>query len=121
VAHSLKREFSCPIELAIEIIGGKWKTVILGHLKGHSMRYSELRARMPDVSDKVLTQRLRDLEELGLVVRHKDGGRGAPSRYELTPRCRELRPVLEGLYEWGELVADDVGATFAPGSATPFR
>lgn len=112
VAYSLERTFSCPVELALEVLAGKWKTVILAHLKQRPLRYAELRALIPSLSDKMLTQRLRDLDELGLVVRHKDGGRGARSRYELTARGRSLRPVLEGLHAWGRGLAAEVGATF---------
>src|SRR5215510_6232672 len=103
--YSLRRKFSCPVELALEVLGGKWKTVILAHLKERSLRYAELRLLIPSLSDKMLTERLKDLEELGLVVRHKRGGRGSPSRYELTRRGRTLSPVLQGLYDWGEHIA----------------
>jgi len=110
MAHSLRRRFSCPVELALEIVNGKWKPVILAHLKQGSLRYAELRALIPALSDKMLTQRLKDLEEVGLVVRHKRGGRGAHSRYELTRRGASLRPALQALHDWGELIAKDVGA-----------
>ncbi len=110
MAHSLHRRFSCPVELALEILGGKWKTVILAHLKQGSLRYAELRVRIPALSDKMLSQRLADLEELGLVKRSKQGGRGAQSRYALTPRGESLRHVLQSLYDWGQQVAPEVGA-----------
>ena len=87
---SLRRSFSCPVELALEVLGGKWKTVLLAHLKSGPLRYGELRERTPALSDKVLTQRLADLERLGLVMRHKRGGRGAPSTYELSARGSSL-------------------------------
>ena len=114
MAHSLRRKFSCPVEVAIEIVSGKWKPVILAHLKEGALRYAELRALMPSLSDKMLTQRLKDLEELELIVRHKQGGRGAQSRYALTPRGQSLRHVLQALYDWGELIAEDVGAIIEP-------
>jgi DNA-binding HxlR family transcriptional regulator len=110
MAHSLHRTFSCGVELALEILGGKWKTVILANLKERTMRYTELRTSIPRLSDKMLTQRLRDLEELGLVMRRKGGGRGATSTYQLTPRGASLGPALRGLNDWGGLVAKEVGA-----------
>jgi DNA-binding HxlR family transcriptional regulator len=116
MAHSLRRKFSCHVELALEIVNGKWKPVILAHLKQGPLRYSELRTLIPALSDKMLTQRLKDLEELGLVVRDKRGGRGARSQYELSPRGATLREVLQALHDWGELVATDVGAIVAPAS-----
>jgi DNA-binding HxlR family transcriptional regulator len=116
MAHSLRRRFSCPVELALEILDGKWKPVILAHLKQRPLRYAELRALIPALSDKMLAQRLRDLEELGLVVRHKRGGRGAPSLYELTARSDSLRPALQALHDWGAQIAGEVGAIVEPPS-----
>jgi DNA-binding HxlR family transcriptional regulator len=108
---SLTRVFSCHVELALEILGGKWKPVILAHLKEGSMRYGELRARIGRrLSDKMLTQRLSDLEEQGLIVRRKSGRRGAPSAYRLTPRGETLRPALQALHDWGSGMAREVGA-----------
>ena len=102
------------VELTLEIVTGKWKPVILAHLKQGSLHYSELRMRIPALSDKVLTQRLRDLEELGLVLRHKRVAGGSRSRYELTQRGESLRPGLQALYDWGELIAPEVGAFIQP-------
>lgn len=109
MAASLTRTFGCPVELALEILGGKWKPVILAILKTQPQRYSELRARLPRLSDKMLTQRLRDLEDLGLVSRRRSG---AQSSYALTTRGKSLKPALEGLYDWGCKVAPEVGARF---------
>ena len=82
----------------------------------HSLRLRpreghELRARIGRrLSDKMLTQRLSDLEEQGLVVRSKSGGRGSPSAYRLTPRAQTLRPALQALHDWGSGMAREVGA-----------
>jgi len=114
MAYSLRRKFSCHVELSLEILGGKWKPVILGHLKEGALRYSELRALIPALSDKMLAQRLKDLEELGLIVRDKRGGRGSRSQYALTPRGVTLRKVLQALNDWGELIEHDVGAIVEP-------
>jgi DNA-binding HxlR family transcriptional regulator len=111
---SLRRRFSCGVELALEVLGGKWKPVILARLKQGRLHYAELRALIPALSDKILTQRLADLEELGLVKRHKRGKRGAPSSYELTARAQSLRPALDALYAWGEQIAEEVGAVSEP-------
>src|SRR5262249_41911964 len=106
--------FSCPTELAMEVLGGKWKTVILGHLKERSMRFSELRMRIPALSDKMLVQRLEDLEEMGLIRREKRGGRGAPSRYHLTRRTPRLSRAVQALYDWGTEYAKEIGADVKP-------
>jgi len=114
MTRKLKRTFSCGVELTLEIVGGKWKPVILAHLKQGALRYGELRARIPNLSDKMLTQRLKDLEEAGLVRRRKAGGRGAPSSYELTGRAQSLRPALEAMNDWGQRIAIEVGAKVQP-------
>src|SRR5438477_3509708 len=102
MSRKLARKFSCGVELSLEILGGKWKPVILAHLKQGPLRYGELRARIgAGLSDKMLTQRLGDLEEQGLVARQKRGGRGARSLYRLTARARTLRPALQALHDWG--------------------
>ena len=112
----LPATFGCPVELTLEVLGGKWKPVILAHLKDGAPRYGELRARIPNLSDKVLTERLRDLEDRGLVARQST--RGAARRgerrqvvYRLTKRGNSLRPVLTALYAWGEDAAPDLGVT----------
>jgi DNA-binding HxlR family transcriptional regulator len=112
--RKLQRKFSCGVELTLSIIGGKWKPVILAHLKQGALRYGDLRARIPALSDKMLTQRLRDLEESGLVRRRKSGGRGAPSSYELTARAHSLRSALQALNDWGDGIAGEVGAKVEP-------
>jgi len=105
------RSIGCPTELALELLGGKWKTVILARLKGGPLRYGELRRLIPRLSDKVLTQRLADLQERGLVAREAVAGDGA--RYRLTPQAQALGPLLQELYDWGRAQADRLGVTVA--------
>src|SRR5215510_820302 len=101
MAAGLNRRFYCGVELTLEILQGKWKPVILAHLKEGPMRYGELRAAIPRVSEKMLSERLRDLEEQGLVSRSKVGSRGSPATYRLTRRADSLRPLLGALNDWG--------------------
>src|SRR3569832_38181 len=111
MASRLRREFSCGVELALAIMGGKWKPVILAHLKVEPLRYGDLRRRIPAISDKMLAQSLRELEESGLIARRKAGGRGARSTYALTVRAHALRPARTVLNDWGWKMAAEVGAT----------
>jgi DNA-binding HxlR family transcriptional regulator len=107
----LGRLYGCPVELALELIGGKWKTVILARLKENSMRYGELRRAIPGLADKVLTQRLHDLEENGFVER-SSGGTDDAVRYRLTTYGRSLAPALEALCAWGEAAGRKTGARY---------
>ena len=109
-ASSLKRlakHYGCPVELSLEILGGKWKPVILSRLKERPYRYSELRRLIPNLSTKMLTQRLRDLELQGLVERQGISGR-PHSLYGLTARATSLKPVLQALYDWGQRTATEL-------------
>lgn len=104
----LRSQYGCPVEFALEFVGGKWKTVILAYLKESPLRYGELRALMPSVSDKVLTERLKDLEQLGLVERVASTKGRSPHSYRLTRRGESLRPVLDELYAWGSALAEEL-------------
>ncbi|WP_206791385.1 helix-turn-helix domain-containing protein [Amycolatopsis sp. MtRt-6] len=109
------KRYHCATELAVELIGGKWKPVILAHLKEGTHRYGELRRRMPGVSEKMLTQQLRELAADGLVRREEFDGRVPHVEYHLTAVGEELRPALTALYEWGERRAAERGISFDPG------
>jgi DNA-binding HxlR family transcriptional regulator len=104
----LRNTYTCPVELSLEFVGGKWRTVILAWLKQAPHRYSELRERIPGLADKVLTQRLKELETLGLIVKRRMDKRGAHHSYELTARGESLRPVLDALYLWGTAMAPEL-------------
>ena len=107
------RLFGCPVELALSLIGGKWKTILIARLKQGPLRYGELRRMVPDLADKVLTQRLRELETDGFVQRISASDNGA-MRYALTDRGTSLSPALEALYAWGERAAQENGVRFRP-------
>ena len=108
---SSARLFGCPVELALSLIGGKWKTIILARLKQGPLRYGELRRMVPDLAEKVLTQRLRELEADGFITRVSTAG-GRATRYSLSDHGRSLSPALEALYTWGEHAARETGARF---------
>jgi predicted transcriptional regulator len=74
MANKLPKSFLCPTEFTLAVLGGKWKTVILCYLNQRPCRYSELRKFMPNVSDKVLTERLRDLKASELISHRKGVG-----------------------------------------------
>lgn len=101
----LSKTYGCPVELSLEFVGRKWRTVILAWLKEAPHRYSDLRRRVPGLSDKVLTQRLKELKSLGLIAKKPLGRQRSTHVYELTPRGQSLRPVLDALYAWGSAIA----------------
>ncbi len=97
-----KETHMCPVTTALSIIGGKWKVIILWHLKeGGVKRFGELQRLVTGISQKMLTQELRDLEETGLVSRKVYPVVPPKVEYSLTPTGWSLKPVLEQLCEWG--------------------
>lgn len=95
------RSFSCPIELCLSTIGSKWAVLILWHLREATLRYSELRRRLPGVSHKMLAQRLRELEADGLVQRTVYAVVPPKTEYNLTPEGERLLPILRAMQQWG--------------------
>ena len=105
----LAKYFHCPTEFTLAVLDGKWKTVILSYLKERPCRYSELRRLVPSLSDKMLTERLRELTRAGLVVRRPVGMSSLTQRYALTEKATSLNAVLQHLYAWGVENADQFG------------
>jgi DNA-binding HxlR family transcriptional regulator/CheY-like chemotaxis protein len=99
---TIKRKYPCPVEVTIEAIGGKWKCVILWWLRRDARRFGELKLLMPTISQKVLTQQLRELETEGLITR--ESYRESPPRVEyfLTPYGQTLTPITELMCDWGK-------------------
>lgn len=94
-------EIHCPVESAINLIGGKYKALILWKLTGQTLRFSQLRREVPKATPKMLTQQLRELEEDGLIKREVFPVIPPKVEYSLTELGRSIRPVLEAMYTWG--------------------
>jgi DNA-binding HxlR family transcriptional regulator len=95
------------MEVTLELIGGKWKALILWHLSKRTLRFSELRKEVPQVTQKMLTQQLRDLEENGLINRKIYPQVPPKVEYSLSGLGESLMPVLEMMCEWGkDYIAD---------------
>lgn len=94
-------EYHCSMELTLELIGGKWKPLIIWYLAENTMRFSELKRTLPNVTHKMLTQQLRGLEENGLVNRHIYTEIPPKVEYSLTSEGKSLLPILESLRQWG--------------------
>lgn len=96
------KHYFCAVELALQVIGGKWKPVILWHLRtGERQRFGELRRRMPNVTQKMLTQQLRELEADGMVRREVYPQVPPRVEYSLTGLGLSVMPVLDQLSQWG--------------------
>ena len=96
-----KNVYNCPVEATIELIGGKYKSVILWHLMGKTLRYSELHKLVPKATDKMLAQQLRELEKDGLINRVVYPVVPPKTEYSLTDFGNTLIPILDAMCDWG--------------------
>jgi DNA-binding HxlR family transcriptional regulator len=94
--------FHCPVEATLDVIGGKWKVLILFWLCDEVCRFGQLRRHIPDVSERMLTQQLRELEEDGIVSRKVYPVVPPKVEYSLTAYGRTLRPITEMMCAWGK-------------------
>lgn len=95
-----------PVEATLEVIGGKWKVVILCHLDKGEKRTGELKRLMPGITQKMLTQQLRELEEDGVVKRVVYEQVPPKVVYSLTEYGWSLKPILDTMCAWGERHVD---------------
>ena len=92
----------CAVEATLQFIDGKWKGVILWHLLAETLRFNQLRRLLPSVTQRMLTNQLRELEQDGLVTRRVYAEIPPKVEYSLTERGRTLQPVLLALKAWGD-------------------
>jgi DNA-binding HxlR family transcriptional regulator len=111
-------EFTQAVESALLAIGGKWKLLILAHLVNETRRYSDLRRLIPQITEKMLIQQLRELEQDGLVQRTVYPCVPPKVEYSFTEYSRTLCPMLQAMYNWGRLHAKRDSANNAQQLAT---
>lgn len=110
-----KMTYSCPIELTLDLIGGKWKPLILLTLQQHGpLRHGELGRRISGISQKVLTEQLRQLERDGLAVRAAYAEVPPRVEYELTEWGREVESLIDKFCTWVVERAVEVGIRVGP-------
>lgn len=92
---------ACPVETTLMLIGDKWKVLILRDLMPGTKRFGELKKSVGNVSQKVLTSQLRDMEANGLVTRQVYAEVPPRVEYSLTDLGRSLKPILDAMWTWG--------------------
>jgi DNA-binding HxlR family transcriptional regulator len=92
----------CPLSECMMLIGGQWTPHLIWHLSGGSRRFSELRRDIPDISAKMLTTRLRDMTDTGIVIRTVVPSSPPSVEYALTELGRELMPVIKAIVSVGK-------------------
>lgn len=101
------KKYYCSMELTLQVIGGKWKLIILHKLgKEGTMRFSEVKRSIPNITQKMLTQQLRELESDGVVRREVYAQVPPKVEYSLTELGESVLPVIGSLCRWGESYAE---------------
>jgi DNA-binding HxlR family transcriptional regulator len=97
-----KPVFECPVNATLNVIGGRWKILVIYHLADGIARFNELQRAVAGISKRVLAQQLRQLERDGIVARRVYDQSPPRVEYSLTDFGRTLEPVMERLCQWGE-------------------
>lgn len=108
----------CPVRTTLNVLGGKWKLLILSYLLSGPRRYGELRRLTPDITEKMLIQELRELEQDGIVTRVVYQQVPPKVEYVLTEHGQRVQPVMEALLAWGSGYLQREGAP-VPAERTP--
>ena len=117
-----RKTYNCPVEAAVDVFGGKWKALILWWLQQRTWRFAELRRQIPGITEKMLTQQLRELEENGIVDRRVYPTVPPKVEYSLTEYGLSLKRALRALCDWGRNHIERIGAVeISPGRAVATR
>ncbi len=92
---------ACPVATTVQLIGSKWKLLVLRNLMSRPWRFNELQKSLEGISHKVLTDTLRSLEEDGIIVRLSYEGNVPHVEYSLSTTGESMRPILKAMEEWG--------------------
>jgi DNA-binding HxlR family transcriptional regulator len=104
------KTYHCALDVTMDYVGGKWKTVVLWYLKKDKKRYGELRKLIPDITERMLSIQLKQLEDDGLVKREVFTEKPPLKvEYSLTDFGKTLIPVLDAIALWGRTVASEKG------------
>lgn len=109
------KEYHCAMDITMDYIGGKWKTVVLWYLRKNKKRFSELKRLIPNITEKMLSIQLKDLENDGLVERKIYPEVPPKVEYQLTDFGKTLIPMLEEIALWGRKLAEARGKLVDPG------
>ncbi|HEY8552424.1 MAG TPA: helix-turn-helix domain-containing protein [Thermaerobacter sp.] len=109
----------CPrYEQAVQILGKKWTGLILRVLMTGKKRFCDFKASLPEMSDRILSERLKELEEAGILTRHVHDTRPVLIEYELTEKGRALEPVVAAIQAWADRWCDGIPDSHAGGEGT---
>ncbi len=102
-------KYHCPVETAIDVIGGKWKVLIIWQLRGGALRFSELKRQLPMVTPTMFTKQLRELEQDGIIIREVFPEVPVRVEYSISETGMALTDVLDSLNKWGRFLMSKNG------------
>jgi DNA-binding HxlR family transcriptional regulator len=113
------KSYHCAMDITMDYIGGKWKTVVLWYLIGKTLRFGELKKKIPDITEKMLSIQLKNLEKDGLIERVVYEEVPLRVEYSLTDFGKTLIPVLKAVAKWGRTLGKEKGNVVEVNVASP--
>ncbi|MDB5282466.1 MAG: HxlR family transcriptional regulator [Bacteroidota bacterium] len=104
-----EKTYHCALDVTMDYIGGKWKTVVLWYLRNKTMRFGEIKKQIPDITEKMLSLQLKSLEEDGVIKREVFAEVPLRVEYSMTEFGQTLIPVVEAIAKWGRALAEQDG------------
>lgn len=98
--------YYCPVDLTLQIVGGRWKGIVIWNLREGTLRYGELKKKLVTINDKMLSQVLKDLESQGVVHRKVFDVIPPKVEYCLTPEGKKLLPIMQAMSDYGSKFSD---------------
>jgi DNA-binding HxlR family transcriptional regulator len=105
------KTYHCAMDVTMDYIGGKWKTVVLWYLRNKTLRFGELKKQIPDITEKMLSLQLKSLENDGLITRKVYPEVPLRVEYSMTEFGKSLLPVLDAIAKWGRNLGNELGTT----------
>lgn len=102
MSKSINLKSDCPMDLAINVLSGKWKLALLWHLSKGAIRFNELQRTLANITQKTLTMQLRELERDGIIYRKVYPESPPRVEYGLTNIGKSMQPILSAMCEWGK-------------------
>jgi len=109
-----EKTYFCPVEVAMDVLGGKWKGVVLWYLQDHPLRFSELKKRIVTISEKVLIRELRELEKAGIITRKVYAQVPPKVEYSLSEFGKSVTTLMGEISKFGEVYAQRFGQVIEP-------
>ncbi|MGN0903044.1 MAG: winged helix-turn-helix transcriptional regulator [Succinivibrio sp.] len=107
MVSSCNRKYTCPVEATLDVIGGKYKAIIVYHLREGTLRYSEIRRKFSKITDKMLAQQLKELEADGIIIKKIYPVIPPKTEYRLTDRGLQCFEIIDAMCRFGSTIIQE--------------